>query len=811
MVLLLFASLILPLATAGVAAWTAHRNTLDGALARSVEMARVLREHALRTFEAQSIAIDWIDTRLGDRSWDDVQASEDIHLLLRRIAGASPHIDGLWLIRPDGFTVNSADFFPMAGTDVRGREYFQVLREHDTLYLGEMIRGYLKGTLNFNISRRRSPPGGAFNGVIMVTSSLSYFEDFWKQVLPPNFNAVGIMRDDGRFVVRWPALDHVPERIPAYSPFYDLTRKAPVGAYETVSLADGVSRIYGYAKLGSFPAYMVVGSDKDAVLTAWRRQAVGFFAVATAITLALTGATLMALRRERSLFREVERRKRAETTLMAKEEHLEAMSRAEGALRASEQRFRTLFDSLIQGVVFVDRAGCIQALNPATEILFGVPAAEAVGRTLDDLGLILVDSDGTPLPPDGKPSAVALRTGLLLTGVLVGLDRQGGERAEHGRRWLLADAIPLRLPAEEEPSAACILFSDITEKKRVEEAQRILMREVDHRAKNALAVAQALVRLTRPGGSHEDFVAALEGRIAALARAHTLLARSHWRGAPLRGVLEEELEPYRARRGDHIVLDGPDVALDPYAAQPLGMVLHELATNAAKHGALSSPDGHLAIRWHVAAQDRQALVIDWHESGGPPVMPPQRRGFGSDLIAASITSQLGGEVDFDWAPSGLRVRLGVPLTHVRTGRTGQPRRDDGTPAAGERAPLRPGLRILVVEDNALVAMQMIQYLRDAGCATVGPAATVEGALALAASESLDAAVLDVDLQGRPVYPAADVLADRGVPFLFATGFSDIGIGVGPVVWPQAPHLRKPIDEAQLIAALRRLTEEAPSP
>lgn len=808
LVLLLIASLVLPSATAGVAAWAGYRNTIDGALGRATEMARVLREHALRTFEAQSIAIDWVDTRLGDRSWTEIQQSAEIHDLLRRIADGSPHIDGLWLIRPEGFTVNSADFFPMPGTDVREREYFHVLREQNTLHLGEMIRGYLKGTLNFNIARRRSPRDGDFNGIIMVTSSLSYYEDFWKQVLPPNFDVLGIMREDGRFVVRWPGFDRIPERVPEYSPFYGAIKASAVGSYETRSLADGVERIYGYAKLGAFPAYMVVGTAKEAVLVPWRRQTFGFVIAAALITLALTGTTLMALRRERRLFQEVERRKRVETTLMAKEEHLEAMRRAETALRASEQRFRTLFDSLLQGVVFIDREGRITNLNPASESLFGIPAADALGHTPDELGLTLVDADGTPLPPDRKPSAIVLRSGMLLNGVLIGVDQRGNE---NGRRWLMADAIPLRRPAEEEPSSACVLFSDITEKRRAEDAQRILMREVDHRAKNALAVAQALVRLTRPGDSHEDFVGALEGRIAALARAHTLLARSHWRGALLRGILEEELEPYRARRGEHIILEGPPVTLDPYAAQPLGMVVHELATNAAKHGALSVPEGHLTIRWRLDPSERQALIIDWAESAGPAVTPPQRRGFGSDLIAASVTSQLAGTVDFDWSASGLRVRLSVPLTSVREGRpSDQPDGHEAT-SPSDFCPVPKGLRVLVVEDNALVAMQMVQYLRDAGCATVGPAATVERAVFLAESEHLDAAVLDVDLQGQAVFPAAEALAARGVPFLFATGFSEIDTPAA--AWPEAPHLRKPIDETQLMATILRLsrTREVATP
>lgn len=793
--LLLIASLLLPSATAALVAAHSYRQTMESARSGVVETATVLREHALRTLEAQGMAIAWIDNQLETMGWDEIQASADIHALLRQVAGASPHIDGLWLVRPDGKSVNSADFFPMEGTDVTEREYYQVLRDRDVLYLGEMVRGYLKGTLNFNLSRRRSADDGTFNGLILVTSSLAYFENFWEQALPGQNHVVALVREDGRVLARWPRIEGIPARIPASSPFYSQAVQAPVGAYEFTSLADGNDRFYGYAKLGFFPAHMIVGVDVRAVLAPWRQQAIAFFMAAIATSLVLATVVLLAQRREDQLSREVARRQRVETSLIAKEEHLAALSEAEGALRTSEQRFRTLFDSLIQGVMFIDQAGRITQVNPAAERIAGLPAASIIGHSLDDLGLAPLDDQGTPLPVERRPSSVALRTGMILNGILVGFDRREGDRE---RRWLMLDAIPLRQPGEEAPSAVCILFNDITEKRRAEEAQRILMREVDHRAKNALAVAQALVRLTR-ADSHEDFIKALEGRIAALARAHTLLARSHWRGALLAGLLEEELEPYRAQRGEHISLQGPPVTLDPYAAQPLGMVLHELATNAAKHGALSVPEGRLEVRWSLGDKD-DGLRIVWKEHGGPAVTAPENKGFGSDLIYASVTSQLGGTVECDWQPGGLQATLTLPITYARAGHPRLPEEPGDTLKAG-CPDLPAGLRVLVVEDNALVAMQMVEALTKLGCITVGPAATLDGAAALAASEALDAAILDVDLQGQAVLPAAGILAERNVPFIFATGFSEVGGAAAQ--WPEAPLLRKPVDEKLLAATLAR--------
>ncbi|MBI5263126.1 MAG: response regulator [Bradyrhizobium sp.] len=196
---------------------------------------------------------------------------------------------------------------------------------------------------------------------------------------------------------------------------------------------------------------------------------------------------------------------------------------------------------------------------------------------------------------------------------------------------------------------------DITERKRAEERQSLLAREVDHRAKNALALVQSIVRLTR-AETMRTYVNAVEGRINALARVHTILSLSSWQGAELGKLLEEELAPYSV--GGQIRLSGREVQLAPATAQTLALALHELFTNSAKHGALSMQSGRLAIGWQ--AED-ESLTLVWDESGGPPVRPPSSLGFGTRSLLASIESQLGGQVLFDWRPGGLLCRLQVPL------------------------------------------------------------------------------------------------------------------------------------------------------
>ncbi|MCG7360540.1 PAS domain-containing protein [Roseomonas sp. ACRSG] len=209
---------------------------------------------------------------------------------------------------------------------------------------------------------------------------------------------------------------------------------------------------------------------------------------------------------------------------------------------------------------------------------------------------------------------------------------------------------------------------DVTE--QVEDARRrdTLAREVDHRARNALAVVQSILHLT-PIDEPKVFAAAVAGRVAALARAHALLADDGWSGADLRAVAERELAAHPAMAGTTkpFSLDGPQVHLAPAAVQPLTMVLHELTTNAARHGALSSPGGTVEITWRLGrrAGEDGLLHLRWAEVGGAPVLaPPSRRSFGSRFIDSTIRGQLGGSVRRNWAFSGLVCEIAVPLVRI---------------------------------------------------------------------------------------------------------------------------------------------------
>ena len=193
------------------------------------------------------------------------------------------------------------------------------------------------------------------------------------------------------------------------------------------------------------------------------------------------------------------------------------------------------------------------------------------------------------------------------------------------------------------------------EREQSSERERLLMMEIDHRAKNALAVAQSLVRLTR-AESIQEYVAKVQGRIAALARGHKLLADNRWEGADLREILIDELAPF----GGRIHFEGPPVRLLASAVQPVSLILHELAANAIYHGALSVPGGSVKVSW---VPEAESLRIRWCESDGPPVTEPTargRHGLGSRLIKGTAVDQLGADIDVEWAIAGLCMTLTMP-------------------------------------------------------------------------------------------------------------------------------------------------------
>ncbi|OSZ69297.1 regulator [Sphingomonas sp. IBVSS2] len=334
---------------------------------------------------------------------------------------------------------------------------------------------------------------------------------------------------------------------------------------------------------------------------------------------------------------------------------------------------------------------------------------------------------------------------------------------------------------------------DVTERKRAEATQRLLIGELNHRVKNTLASVQAIATQTlRHSAGPSDFAPTFIGRIHALARAHSLLSATTWQGARLRELIEGQLQlgtidPQR------LSFAGPEIELSPEPALHLALVLHELGTNANKYGALSNEAGRVRLEWRLRGA---MLELEWAETGGPAVAAPGRRGFGTALIERSLKAE-GGSAVATFAPEGLRWILTVPHSGGAAELPADRPADDGGWARGAGAARASiaGKRFAIIEDEPLVALELAAILADAGVEVVGPAATAEHARAIVEGGRIDGALLDGNLQGASVEAIAAALDARGVPFAFVSGYGRDHLPAG---FAGVPAIGKPFDPVEIV-------------
>lgn len=314
------------------------------------------------------------------------------------------------------------------------------------------------------------------------------------------------------------------------------------------------------------------------------------------------------------------------------------------------------------------------------------------------------------------------------------------------------------------------------ERQQASARQELLIAELNHRVRNILGLIRGLIRQSLPaGGDIAEFVKVVDGRIHALARAHNQITDDHWGPAPLQALIDAEAAAFVDER-DRIVVQGEPVSLNPQAYSTLALVFHELVTNSNKYGALSAEGGQVTIGWHrKAAGD---LTVEWREAGGPPVVAPTRKGFGTTIIERSVPYDLGGAVKTDYDPKGFHAVFTIPARHLSEPRAGAgpqaikyPR-----PAPGHAHPapskILRGQNVLLVEDSLIIALDAEDIANRLGAEGVTTAATVQGALDSIEANRPTVAVLDINLGDRNSYPIADRLADLQVPFLFATGYGE---------------------------------------
>ncbi|MGA0539420.1 response regulator [Neotabrizicola sp. VNH66] len=432
----------------------------------------------------------------------------------------------------------------------------------------------------------------------------------------------------------------------------------------------------------------------------------------------------------------------------------------------------------------------IRGWSQGAERMFGWSAAEMLGRPLDQTGWLPAETaaalkawiDAAPDPE--APPRYAME-----------MEARGS-----GARDILCAVYGSVLPEGDGAQRSLTLqILDITERRQAEQVRSLLIGELNHRIKNTLANVQAIARQTlRQSSDLAAFDHSFSGRLQALARAHSILSDATWSSAPLNRLIDDQVNA-GTLVADRLRRNGPAVEISPENMLRLALTLHELGTNAQKYGALSAPGGEVHLDWRT---EGDGLVLTWTETGGPAVVVPTRRGFGSTLIHAAA----GGDeaaVTADWRPGGVvwTIRLSGGVTSAERSCPAAP-----APAAvADPGEALAGRRVLLIEDEPLVAMDLSFEIEDAGAEVVAVARTLRDAMTAASEIEVDLAVLDGNLGGEPVDGVAEALTRRGIPFCFVSGYGPEHL---PAAFRAVPLVQKPFNPDVLRDVLRQIVRPA---
>jgi PAS domain S-box-containing protein len=592
---------------------------------------------------------------------------------MAELIGQFPTVSGLGAVAPDGVQFCSSTGSG-AGISVADRPYFQQALRDKSLAISGYIIGRLTGKPHLNFAYPALDGAGAVRAVVILAFSLDRLSASLSMTTLPADAAMSLIDGDGILLARAPPAPEWIGRRVREVPFTQAMVARREGVMEATGI-DGRERMQGYAPLfASADLFAVVGlpwqeAYRQADRLFWRETLLTVLAFALAAIVALISGEIWIRRPIAVLQAAVGRIQRGDLSARAGpsrgsspelrelardlDDMASTLERRQAALEASEARFRAVVETAADGIITIDERGIVQSVNPAAERLFDHARDEMVGHNVSQL---------MPAPDRERHDqylARYLRTGQAR---IIGIGREVTGQRKDG------STLPLYLSIGELRQDGRRFFTgilrDITDRKRWEQHQVLLMAEIDHRAKNLLAAIQAMVLLTKPNaGSIGDYADTLIGRLHAMARAHDLLARDKWQGARLGELIRAEFAAYVGADSHAVEITGDDVLLRPRAAQTLSLALHELTTNAAKYGALSVPQGRVAIHSSIEpSPSGRSLLLRWTEAGGPEVAPPGRRGFGSVVIERSIHHELDGESSLEFDRDGVRCAIRVPLS-----------------------------------------------------------------------------------------------------------------------------------------------------
>lgn len=467
-------------------------------------------------------------------------------------------------------------------------------------------------------------------------------------------------------------------------------------------------------------------------------------------------------------------------------------AQATKALQASEERFRAFVTA---------SSDSIYRMTPDWKQLHVLEGKDFIADTDSPSELWIskyISADDQPTVIAAIREAIEQKTVFDLEHRVIRIDGSLG--------WTHSRAIPI-IDTDGEIVEWFGAARDVSERKQAEETQKLLMNELNHRVKNMLATVHAIAQQTlRRSKDPAAFADSFGGRLQSMSRMHSLLTSTNWEGADLHEIIRDQLPP-GAFDDNRAVASGPSVRLEPQMAMHTALMLHELGTNSVKYGALSKAEGKISIGWTVCGD---ALRLDWRERGGPPIKAPVGRGFGTTLIEQTVRGE-GGSANRSIEADGIHWELVLPLAHADITEA-SPRFPKASsrmarPSSGSSPVNLEGKTFAVIEDEPLIALDIIATLERAGARVVGQAVTVNEALRLITEHKFDCALVDANLRGQPVDDVAAALTRGKVPFVFVTGYGNEAL---PSSFVHAKSLKKPFTEEQLLKVTGELLTERPT-
>jgi PAS domain S-box-containing protein len=628
------------------------RGAVNDAQTSLLRQSLPLSELVDRTFQAVDLVLGSVAEKISREAStkEDLQqfGNQPTNEFLREKVTELPQIDTIGILDAAGNRVNFSRGWPGAGADLSHREYFQELKKNPRTetFIGEPVQGLTSGHWSIVVARPVLSDKGEFLGVVYAGIVLKYFEDLFRTTSLGRGYAAALLREDGTVLARYPEMGEIGTVVS--SPMLARLHGSQSGVSSAVSPIDHQARIAAAHRLVNFPLIVVVTQTQRAAFSVWRSM----LTTALLISLIVIGMILAAAFLIARSWRQQDRLTAAHAKV-AEASNSQALAEAEMIrqrdLATQSALFHAAVENMPQGLCMFDASQRLIVCNELYSQMYGLTRDQTKqGTTLKS---ILEARAAAGHSPKDAAAYIEQR----LRWVRDGQPYYVEDELRDGRIIAVSNQLM--------PGGGWVaVHQEITERKRAEERQELLMSELDHRVKNVLARVAVVAKYTRQGSrSIDELIRALDGRIQSMADAHALLSQSHWRGVSLGDLVRRQLSPYTTK--SNTIIDGPDITLSASATQAVAMVLQELVTNAVKYGSLSTPQGKVSVNWdrRQGADGAAMLAIAWREIGGPPISAPKQFSYGTNLIRNLIPHELGGKVDLTFAPEGLRCDIEIPL------------------------------------------------------------------------------------------------------------------------------------------------------